>query len=159
VSRESCSSVPGAATRILPRTVLPPTTLLYLWSDIRRWPECALSPSSAVCGSRWRRTWRKRVHYNASVASASAIRSGTADTLLGASRVGGSHLSCDCPAPRGQPRCCSCGGNNAANYRGCVKRKEARAALAKWTTEQGRKMVRTSKPAAAPKENQGRTLC
>ena len=67
---------------------------------------------------------------------------------------GGSHLSGDCPAPRGQPRCCSCEGNQTANYRGCVKWKEAKAALAKRTPEKGRKMVATSKPTAAPKANQ-----
>jgi len=68
---------------------------------------------------------------------------------------GGSHLSGDCPAPRGQPRCCSCEGNHTANYSGCVKWKEARAALAKRTPERGRKkMFASSKPAAAPKANQ-----
>ena len=67
----------------------------------------------------------------------------------------GSHLSGDCPAPRGQPRCCSCEGNNKANYGVCVKWKEAMAALAKRTPEQGRKkIVASSKPAAAPKANQ-----
>jgi len=66
---------------------------------------------------------------------------------------GGCHLSGDCPAPRGQPRCCSCEGNQTANYRGCAKWKEARAALAKRTPEQGCKMVASSKPAAAPKAN------
>jgi len=37
----------------------PPTpTSLCLWHGVRRCPECALSPSSAVCGLRWRHTWR-----------------------------------------------------------------------------------------------------
>ena len=63
-------------------------TSLCLWHEVRRWPECALSTSSAVCGSRWRRTWRQRAHCNASAASVLATRSGTADTLLSASRVG-----------------------------------------------------------------------
>ena len=44
---------------------------------------------------------------------------------------GGSHLSGGCSTPREQPQCCGCGGNHTANYRGCVKWKEARAALAK----------------------------
>ena len=78
---------PGAATRILPRTVLPPPTSLCLWHEVRRSLECALSPSSAVCGLRWRRMWRQRAHCNASAANASTTRSGTADRLLGASRV------------------------------------------------------------------------
>jgi len=63
------------------------------------------------------------------------------------------HLSGDCPAPRGQPRCCSCQGNHTANYRGCVRWKEPRAALAKRTPERGRKMVASSKPAFAPEAN------
>jgi len=66
---------------------------------------------------------------------------------------GGSHLSGDCPAPQGQPRCCSCEGKHTANYRGCVRWKEAKAALAKRTPEQGRRMIAQSKPAAAPKAN------
>jgi hypothetical protein len=44
---------------------------------------------------------------------------------------GGSHLSGECPVPRGQPECCNCGGDHTANYRGCVKWKEAREALVK----------------------------
>ena len=44
---------------------------------------------------------------------------------------GGSHLSVGCSTPREQPQFCGCGCNHTANYRGCVKWKEARAALAK----------------------------
>jgi len=66
---------------------------------------------------------------------------------------GVSHLSGDCPAPRGQPRCSSCEGNHMANNRGCVRWKGARAALAKRTPERGRKMVASNKPAVAPKGN------
>ena len=44
---------------------------------------------------------------------------------------GGSHLSGGCSTPREQPQCCGCGGNHTAKYRGCVKWKEARAAIAK----------------------------
>jgi hypothetical protein len=33
---------------------------------------------------------------------------------------GGSHLTGECQAPRGQPQCCSCGGIHTASYRGCV---------------------------------------
>ena len=53
--------------------------------------------------------------------NASAIGSGIADTLLGASRMGGSRLSGDYPFPRGESRCCSCEGNHTANYSWCVK--------------------------------------
>jgi hypothetical protein len=60
----------------------------------------------------------------------------------------GSHLSGDCPAPRGQPQCCSCGSDHTANYRGCIKWKEAKAALAKRAPERSRKSTATGKPAA-----------
>jgi hypothetical protein len=52
---------------------------------------------------------------------------------------GGAHLSGECPVPGGQPKCCICGGGHTANYRGCVKWKEARAALAKRAPVQGPK--------------------
>jgi hypothetical protein len=61
---------------------------------------------------------------------------------------GGCHLSGECPAPRGQPQCCSCGGDHTANYMGCIKWKEARAALAKRAPDQARKSTATGKPAA-----------
>jgi len=61
---------------------------------------------------------------------------------------GGSHLSGGCSTPRDQPVCCGCGGNNTANYRGCVKWKEARSALAKQAPERSRRSVATSQPAA-----------
>jgi hypothetical protein len=63
------------------------------------------------------------------------------------------HLSGDCPTPRGQPWCCSCRGDHTANYQGCAKWKEVRAALAKQAPEQGRKIIAVSKP-AAPKAKQ-----
>jgi hypothetical protein len=68
---------------------------------------------------------------------------------------GGSHLSSGCPAPRGQPLCCSCGGNHTANYRGCVKWKEAKAAIAKRAPVLGSKNTATSNP-AAPNATQAR---
>ena len=39
----------------------------------------------------------------------------------------GSHLSGGCSTPREQFQCCGCGGNHTANYRGCIKWKEASA--------------------------------
>jgi hypothetical protein len=48
---------------------------------------------------------------------------------------GGSHLSGGCSTPREQPLCCGCGGNHTASYRGCVKWKKAKSALAKQTTD------------------------
>ena len=44
---------------------------------------------------------------------------------------GGCHLSGGSSTPREQPHCCGCVGNHSAKYRGCVKCKEARAALEK----------------------------
>ena len=66
---------------------------------------------------------------------------------------GGAHLSGDCPARPAQPLCCICGGNHTANYRGCVKWKEAKAALAKQAPALGRRTAATSQP-AAPKAKQ-----
>jgi hypothetical protein len=39
------------------------------------------------------------------------------------------HPSGECSTPRQQHKCCSCGGNHTANYRGCAKWKENKAAL------------------------------
>ena len=62
---------------------------------------------------------------------------------------GGSYLSGGCSTPREQPQCCGCGGNHTTIYRGCVKWKEARAALAK----QAPQRVPRNAP-AAPKVQQ-----
>ena len=62
---------------------------------------------------------------------------------------GGSHLSGGCSTPREQPQCCGCGGNHTANYRGCVKWKEARAALAKQAPQRA-----TRNAPATPKAQQ-----
>jgi hypothetical protein len=66
----------------------PPHILSYLWRGDLKCPGCGLSPSSAVCGSRWRPTCHRRAPCNAYADSASAIRSVTADTRRGVSRVG-----------------------------------------------------------------------
>jgi hypothetical protein len=66
---------------------------------------------------------------------------------------GGSHLSGGCSTPREQPQCCGCGGNHTANYRGCVKWKEARAVLAKQAPLLASKNAATGHP-AAPKTQQ-----
>jgi len=62
---------------------------------------------------------------------------------------GGSHLSGGCSSPREQPQCSGCGGNHTANYRGCVKWKEARAAVAKQAPQRA-----TRNAPAAPKAQQ-----
>jgi hypothetical protein len=52
------------------------------------------------------------------------------------------------PSPSGQALCYSCGGNHTANYRGCVKWKEAKAAIAKRAPVLGSKNTSTSNLAA-----------
>jgi len=49
--------------------------------------------------------------------------------------------------------CCGCGGKNAANYRGCVKWKETKAALAKQAQQRAPRNAATGHP-AAPKAQQ-----
>jgi hypothetical protein len=72
-----------------PAKNLPPTpTSFCLWRENRRCLWCEPSPNSAVSESRWRRTLHLRALCNANAAKASAIRSETAVTLLGESRVG-----------------------------------------------------------------------
>jgi hypothetical protein len=90
-----------------------------------------LSPSSAVCGSRWRRTWPLRGLCNVSAANASATRSATANTPLGASSVMAltSLVSARHPVVS-------------------LSAAAAGAALANRTPTQGRKTIATGNPAA-----------
>jgi len=67
----------------------------------------------------------------------------------------GSHISGGCSTPREQPQCCGCGGNHTANYRGCVKWKEAKAAIAKQAPESSRKSVATGQPAEPKAQRAG----
>jgi hypothetical protein len=87
------------------------------------------SPNPMACECRWSRTWLQKLRCNASPDSAIPTRSGAADTHPGASHVGGFHLSGGCSTPLNQRQCCGCGGNHTANYGGCVKWKESKAAL------------------------------
>jgi hypothetical protein len=68
---------------------------------------------------------------------------------------GGSHLSGGCSTPREQLLCCGCGGNHTANYRACVKWKEANSALAKQAPDRGRKSAATAHPTAPKKQQAG----
>jgi len=68
---------------------------------------------------------------------------------------GGSHLSGGCSTPREQPQCCGCGGNRTMKYQGCVKWKEARAALAKQAPERARKNADIGHPAALKTQRAG----
>jgi len=61
---------------------------------------------------------------------------------------GVSQLSGGCSTPREQPQCCGCVGNNTANYRGCAKCKEAKAALANQAPQRDPRNASTGHPAA-----------
>ena len=54
-----------------------------------------------------------------------------------------------------ESHCCGCGGNHTANYRGCVKWKESKAALAKRAPEQGPKSTNTGQPVAPNAQRAG----
>jgi hypothetical protein len=56
--------------------------------------------------------------------------------------------------PKQQLKCCSCGGNHTANYRGCSTWKEVKAALAKQVPNQ---RTRASGAAVQPAANRGVT--
>jgi len=150
VSWVSHSCVPAVATRTPPRTVLAPPTSLYQWREVLRCRKYDLSPNSAACECRWNRTWPRKAHCNASAASAlDTQRNSSYATRCVA--CGGSHLSGGCSTPREEPQCCGCGGNHMSNYRGCVKWKETKAALAKQAPDRGRKSAATAH-FTAPKE-------
>jgi hypothetical protein len=70
---------------------------------------------------------------------------------------GGSHLSGGCSTPREQPQCCGCGGNHTASNRGCVKWKEAKAALAKRPPECPQE--RRHEPLRRTQGTTGRSIC
>jgi hypothetical protein len=67
-------------------------------------------------------------------ASASAIPSVAAVTRLGASHMARPTCQAGARPPKSSFKCCSCGGNHTANYRGCGKWKEAKAAFARRAT-------------------------
>jgi len=67
----------------------PPTpTLLYQWREVLRCRKYDFSPKSAACECRWNRTWLRKAHCNASIASALDTRSETAVAHPDASSVG-----------------------------------------------------------------------
>jgi predicted nucleic acid-binding Zn-ribbon protein len=60
---------------------------------------------------------------------------------------GEAYLLGECSTSQQQLKCCSCGGNHTASYRGCAKWKEVKAALAKWApTEHSRVVDPPSRP-------------
>jgi hypothetical protein len=71
-------------------------------------------------------------------------------------RCSGAHLVADCPAPRGDDavlKCCNCGGNHVASYRGCsylLRAKEASTArphnTTGWTQQASTTVTATTQP-------------
>ena len=70
---------------------------------------------------------------------------------------GGYHLSGGCSNPREQPQCCDCGSNHIANYRGCVKWKDAKEALAKQAPQRAPRNAATGHPTAPKAQQAGPT--
>ena len=68
---------------------------------------------------------------------------------------GGSYLSGSCSTPWEQPQCCGCSGNQTANSRDCVKRKEVKAAFAKQTPDRGQKSAAIGHPDAPKAQRAG----
>ena len=68
---------------------------------------------------------------------------------------GGAHLTGGCSTPQEQPQCCGCGGNHTASYSGCIKWKEAKAALAKRAPERVRKSAATSQSVSPKAQRAG----
>jgi hypothetical protein len=64
---------------------------------------------------------------------------------------GDEHMSGKCVTPKQQLKCCRCGGNHTANYRGCSKWKEVKAAAAKRAQEEHRRQDCVSTRLPAPK--------
>ena len=126
----------------------PPTaTSSYQCSEDSSCAKCVHSLFSAVCECRWSRTWLLRDRCNVSAAKAwqhaEQLRIRTTVRSLW-----GTRLSVRCFTPRELPLCCGCGGNHTGKYRGCLKWKEAKAALAEQAPDRSRRGVATGEPAA-----------
>jgi len=143
VSRVSHGCVPADTTRTPPRTVLPTPTLLYQWREVLRCRKYDLSPNSAAYECRWNCKWPRKAHRNASAASALDTRSEPAVTHPGASRVEPPTTPV-VALPHGNSPSAVAAGETTANYRGCVKWKEAKAVLAKQAPDRGRKSATTA---------------
>ena len=111
--------------------------------------------NAAACKSQWRRTSLGKTLWSAAAASALAIRSATADMRALCVASGEYHISGKCCTPKQQVTCCSSGGNNTANYQGCVKWKDAKAVLAKYAPVDCSKGSSTPSHPAMPGESSG----
>jgi len=131
ISRESRSYVPAVVTRIRTKDRFPSP---HFFVSVARGPEVSrvrsitdlcclrvsvesyLAPKGPMKCKRCQRFGHTQRHC------------GSAPRCVACGR---SHLSGGCSTPREQPQCYGFGSNHTANYRGCVKWKEGRAALAK----------------------------
>jgi hypothetical protein len=82
------------------------------------WPGCERSRSYVGSELLWSHTRLRKGLWSASAVSAS-----NTPTVAAVTRVvcGETHLSGGCSTSKEQLKCCSCGGNHTANYRGCGK--------------------------------------
>jgi hypothetical protein len=64
---------------------------------------------------------------------------------------GEAHISGECSTPKQQVKCCSCGGSHTANYWGCLKWKDAKAAFVKRGQPERRQASGATGRPAAPK--------
>ena len=152
MSRGSSSCVPDVVTRTSPRNALPPP--LYCISGSRAW---------GVQGTLNHRTLRPASvggvvpGYKGPYAMQALPALGHTQRNCGYAprcvAYGGSHLSGGCSTPREQPQCCGCVGNHTANYLGCAKCKEAKAAIAKQAPQRDPRNAATGHP-ATPKAQQ-----
>jgi hypothetical protein len=119
-----------------------------------RCQRCVHLPNSAVCECRWSRTRTRKAHWNISAVNASDTRSETADTSPSTSHVGAPSSPMDA-TPRGNSHCTVAAWYHTANYRVCIKWKEAKAAFTKQASEHSRKSDVTSQPAAPNAQRAG----
>ena len=128
-----------------------PPTPLHCISGAKAWGvESAITHRILRLAS----TWLQKAQCNASATSALDTRSVTADTHPVASYVGLPPLLW-MVYPSGNTQCCDCGGYDTANYRGCVKWKEAKAALTKQAPECSRQSFASDHPAAPKVHRRG----
>jgi len=151
MSGRTRSCVPAVVTKTTPRTAHPPP--LHWVSGARAW---------GVQGAINHRTLRPASVDESCVSTKVPLKYKRCQRIGHTQRncgyaprcvaCGWFHLSGGCPTPREQTQCCGCRCKQTANYRVCVKWKEARAVFAKQATDRVRKNAATGHP--APPKNQ-----
>jgi hypothetical protein len=125
----------------------PPYTSLPRWREDLSCQKYDHSPNSADCECRRTRMWPQKAHCNASAVSALDKRSVIADTRPGESRVA-APTSTVGVHPARTATLLQLQGKPHGELQGCVKWKEAKAALAKQAPGRARKSPATGQPAA-----------